>query len=314
MRFQQNLALACLIPLCLFHSPVFADTPQDEWNAIGRWMKKARPAKPTKSAMSKYRKEVISKIEGFIEKNPEYSDRARVEMLLGETMLTIPSYGRAMKLFKDMAKAEGDRGVLGRVGVLKTYCKQGKTTSARTRLDEYMEAHPKEESLLEFDQFLKKLGKQDKVKKTFKRLKKGSPFPAFTGKRLDNGESWDLSKNKGKVTLIGFWVPFSNGKPVKVGRKELVAATKLHGKYADVGLVVLGVPYDRNPDRLKPYIEKLGLAWPQLRAGDEIARSIGVHPFPYWVLLGPDGKVIAKDLRGSKLDRAVRKALDKHGG
>ncbi|MDF1661842.1 MAG: TlpA disulfide reductase family protein [Planctomycetota bacterium] len=285
----------------------------DDWNALAKWMKTSRPSKPSKSSMRKYRNEVVSKLEAFVKEHPDYQDRARVELLLGETLLTLPSYGRAKKHFEDMAEGKGDRGVLGRVGILKTLCAQAKLREARLRLNKFLEAHPKEESLLKFDEFLRTNEKGDRVKKAFKKLRKGSSFPPFTGKKLSDGAAWDLSKDMGKVTLIGFWVPFNNGEPVKIGRKELEAATKLHKKYADMGLVVLGVPYDRTPERLKVYVGKLGLEWAQLSNGDKIARDLGVHPFPYWILLGPKGKVIAKDLRGSKLDKAVRAALKKYG-
>lgn len=301
------------LTVCLIVSSTSYGGDVEDWNAVARWMKEARPKKPTATAMRSYRKKVVAKLEEFVEGHPEYQDRARVELLIGETLLSIPSYSKAKKHFESMAEDKGDRAVLGRVGVLKTLCAQGKLRDARKRLNSYLEKHPKEKSLLEFDEFLSKNEKGDKLRKTFKRLKKGSPFPAFTGKKLSDGSSWDLSRDKGKVTLIGFWVPFNNGQPVKVGRRELEAATKLHEKYEDMGLVVLGVPYDRSPERLKGYVKKLGLSWPQLAEGDKVARSLGVHPFPYWVLLGPKGKVLAKDLRGSKLDKAVRKALEKYG-
>lgn len=313
MTSRQILLLLaiCTAFLCDGEKAIAGDV--DDWNAVAKWMKTARPSKPSKAKMRKYRKEVVSKLETFVKEHPDYVDRARVELLIGETLLTIPSYSKAMKHFEEMAEDKADRGVLGRVGILKTLCAQAKLRNARERLNKFLEVHPKEKSLLEFDAFLRKNEKGDKAKKAFKKLRKGTSFPAFTGKKLSDSTTWDLSKDKGKVTLIGFWVPFNNGEPVKIGRKELETASKLYKKYADMGLVVLGIPYDRNPERLKGYVSKLGLEWPQLSNGDKIARDLGVHPYPYWILLGPKGKVIAKDLRGSKLDKAVRAALKKHG-
>jgi hypothetical protein len=312
MTFRKSVSVTALIFCTLISSLVFADA-QDEWNDLARWMKGHRPKQANKTNMRTYRKNVISKLEGFIEKHPDYNDRARVELLLGETLLAVPNYSKAKKLFEAMAAAAGDRGTLGRLGILKTLCAQAKLVAARKRLDGFMLSFPNEESLLKFDELLRERAKTAKRRKTFKYLKRGSVFPAFTGKRLDNGESWDLSKDRGAVTLIGFWVAFNNGREVKIGRKELNAATKLHRKYADMGLVVLGIPYDRNPDRLKAYLKKIDIGWPQLRDGDKVAQSIGAHPFPYWVLVGPKGKILGKDLRGSKLDKAVRKALKKYG-
>lgn len=311
-RSRMTLGVGCLALLLVLGlaGGVFAqDSARTAWDQVSKWMTDNTPKKRTRSAMKKYHRSVVKKLEGFLEKYPDYSDKARVELLLGETFMAMPSYSKALKLFKDMAASEGDRGILGRVGVLKAYCAQRKLSTARKVLDGYLEKHPDETSLLEFDKFLQGTEKSKKRKDSFKRLKRGKPFPSFAGKTL-GGETWDLSKNKGsKATLISFWMGYNQGKVVKVGAQEMAIAKKLYEKYKDQGLVVVGVAMDRDADKLKALCEKIGIAWPQLANGHRLIQDLGVDHLPNWVLLDKNGKVIAKDLRQIKLERTVDKAM-----
>jgi hypothetical protein len=55
------------------------------------------------------------------------------------------------------------------------------------------------------------------------------------------------------------------------------------------------------------------LAWPQVFVGDEAGEKVltdcGVSSIPASFLIGPDGRVIARGMRGDAIRDAVKKAL-----
>jgi hypothetical protein len=57
------------------------------------------------------------------------------------------------------------------------------------------------------------------------------------------------------------------------------------------------------------------MTWPQYFDGEgwanKLAVKYGVEGIPFTVLVGPDGKVLGKSLRGDDLGTAVAKALGK---
>ena len=58
-----------------------------------------------------------------------------------------------------------------------------------------------------------------------------------------------------------------------------------------------------------------GMTWPQYFDGqgwqNKLAVKYGVEAIPFAVLVGPDGKIIGKELRGEALEDAVAGALAK---
>ena len=55
------------------------------------------------------------------------------------------------------------------------------------------------------------------------------------------------------------------------------------------------------------------MTWAQYFDGqgwqNKLARQYGVESIPFTILVGPDGKIIATNLRGEALSAAVEKAL-----
>jgi len=109
----------------------------------------------------------------------------------------------------------------------------------------------------------------------------------------------------GKPALLYFWVARYDE-----CRDEAVRIQALHKKYKDRGLIVLGVPMDGEIDETTASLTELGITFPQLFDMDEVpSGDYGVDGIPYTLLLGPDGKVVARDLRGDDLEKAVQGCL-----
>ena len=69
---------------------------------------------------------------------------------------------------------------------------------------------------------------------------------------------------------------------------------------------------DADPVRLRNFIEERGLAWVQGLLGDEaesVLMEYGIYGMPTTLLIGPDGRIIASELREENITAAVRQAL-----
>lgn len=146
-----------------------------------------------------------------------------------------------------------------------------------------------------------------KVKKT----QEGEPAPDFTQTDV-NGKPVKLSDFRGKYVLLDFWASWCG--PC---RRENPNVVKAYNAYKDKGFTVLGVSLDKPADKDKwlQAIEKDGLTWTQvsdLKAWEnEAAKLYEVNAIPMNFLIDPNGKIVAKYLRGAALEETLKKVLTK---
>ncbi len=118
------------------------------------------------------------------------------------------------------------------------------------------------------------------------------------------GEVVPLSSLRGKVVLVDFWAQWC--KPCRMENPNVV---KAYHKYKDKGFTVYGVSLDRSKDKWLQAIEEDGLTWTHVSDlqyfNSEAARTYGVEAIPFSILLDREGRIIAKNLRGSALDKAL---------
>lgn len=116
---------------------------------------------------------------------------------------------------------------------------------------------------------------------------------------------WKNQIGKGKYTLAFFWGSYSDE-----CREEIPFIQSIYQKYG-AKIDVLGVTYfDEITDTMEAMTE-LGIKFPQIVDVDEdIAGPFSIATVPFTVLLGPDGKPVAKDLHGDQIEAAVKEALN----
>jgi len=123
-----------------------------------------------------------------------------------------------------------------------------------------------------------------------------------------DGTNIALSSLKGKIVLVDFWASWCG--PC---RKEMPNVVKAYAKFKDKGFEIYGVSLDQDKDRWVEAIKKDGITWPQvsdLKQWDcEPAKQYGVTGIPATFLLDREGKIIAKNLRGDDLEKAIENAL-----
>lgn len=138
------------------------------------------------------------------------------------------------------------------------------------------------------------LGEIEMVTKPY--LPNGSVAPPFEMKTL-SGKTLKLSDYKGKYVILDFWASWCG--MCKAQKPKII---ELYNKYhKDHGLEIIGLSLDTNMNMLNAYVKENTVPWEQIVIGGfdhPIIKDYSIIAIPYTILIGPDGKVIKKDLDG----------------
>lgn len=134
----------------------------------------------------------------------------------------------------------------------------------------------------------------------------GAPAPDFEAETLEQ-RAFRLRELRGKIVLLDFWATWCAPCVAELGTIKA-----LHEEFAARGLEVVSVSFDLEADTARKFVSEKKLPWTHIWAerADKgpLAERYGVTAIPATFLIGPDGKVIARDLRGEALVQAVRQA------
>lgn len=135
----------------------------------------------------------------------------------------------------------------------------------------------------------------------------GTIAPNFSQPDTSN-QPVSLNQFRGKYVLVDFWAAWC--RPCRMENPAVVAA---YNAFKDKNFTVLGVSLDQNRDSWVKAINDDNLAWNHVSDlkywQNEVAQLYKIQSIPANMLIDPNGKIIARDLRGQALYDTLQQLL-----
>lgn len=113
---------------------------------------------------------------------------------------------------------------------------------------------------------------------------------------------------QGRVVVVVFWATWCGACQAAGPGMEQIAR-----HYQDRGVDVLGVNLNEDPAEASTFVANAKWKVPQMRGdsflGSKIGSEVDFDSIPYFIIIGRDGKLAAKDLRLADLDAAIQVVL-----
>lgn len=136
----------------------------------------------------------------------------------------------------------------------------------------------------------------------------GQPAPEFEA-YTPNNKLVKLSDFKGQYTLIDFWASWCV--PCREENPNIVAQ---YERFKDKGFTVLGVSLDNNPGSWMRAIEDDNLKWTNISDlqawSSDLIIKYRIKAIPTSYIVDPEGRIVAKNLRGKELENFLVRTLN----
>ena len=134
----------------------------------------------------------------------------------------------------------------------------------------------------------------------------GATYSDFTGVWEDKEYRLSDFVGEGKYVLVDFWASWCHN-----CREEIPNILNAYNQYKDKGLEVIGVAIgDKEPATAQAAKED-GINYTVFNETNNSASdAYGIRDIPRIVLIGPDGTILAKDMRGAEIEETVKKFLN----
>lgn len=135
----------------------------------------------------------------------------------------------------------------------------------------------------------------------------GQPAPDFELPTPD-GKNVKLSDFKGNYVLLDFWASWCG--PCRQENPNIV---KQYDRFKNENFTILGVSLDDNKEAWLKAIKDDNLTWTHVselkRWNGQVSNKYKIEAIPASFIIGPDGKIVAKNLRGQELEEYLEKTL-----
>jgi peroxiredoxin len=135
----------------------------------------------------------------------------------------------------------------------------------------------------------------------------GKPAPEISLPDTE-GNIIKLSSFRGKYILVDFWASWCG--PCRRENPNLVEA---YNKFKNKNFTILGVSLDSKKEAWLKAIVDDNLNWAHVsdlkQWNSAVVPLYGIEGIPFNVLVGPDGKIIAENLRGRELHQKLQEVL-----
>lgn len=127
----------------------------------------------------------------------------------------------------------------------------------------------------------------------------GQAAPEFTATTY-HGEEFNLTDHKGKYIILDFWATWCG--PCM---PEIPVIKSLRDTYPEEDLAIVSIALEEDSEKYDSFLTEKGMTWPQIlqekRWEDEIPTLYNVGGIPQKYIIGPEGNIVAKHLRGERL-------------
>ncbi|MCC7118226.1 MAG: TlpA family protein disulfide reductase [Anaerolineales bacterium] len=131
--------------------------------------------------------------------------------------------------------------------------------------------------------------------------------PDFTLK-TPGGESYTLSKLKGKAVLVNLWATWC-----PPCRAEMPAMQRIYDEYKDRGLIVLGLNMTAqdNPLEIAPFLQKFSLTFPVLLdETGEVGKAYQLRSLPSSYFINREGLISEVVIGGPMAEALLRTRVE----
>jgi beta-lactamase regulating signal transducer with metallopeptidase domain len=146
----------------------------------------------------------------------------------------------------------------------------------------------------------------------WKRPQSSLPPIAFTAQTLD-GKTFSLEALRGKFVVLNFWTTWSDN-----SQEQMADITALSARFKDDARVAfVGVNLGEAPDRVRKRAQANNYTTDQVvLSGAALAsttEALNLDALPSAFIIGPNGRIVTRDLKGDTLERSLESALKRQG-